>query len=133
MTTQTQNAETAKTNGQTPSDTLHRNDQDRANEIRSGQAEQEMLFKLKGAIDQHGRYSYRLNDLSTGYAAGRGVPIMSARHAIEHKFEQEFGISPKMYLDQHYEERREMGQENERDSIQAQIQERKTTAKSRGR
>lgn len=67
-------------------------------------AEQELVFQLKTAIDQRGRYSYRLNDMAAGYAAGKKVSVMKARTLIEESFERHTGQSPQQYLDQHYTE-----------------------------
>lgn len=112
-------AHTPKANGQTPPAGAK---PERVEETRDGQAEQELLFKLKGAIDQNGRYSYRLNDLATGYAAGRGIPVMSARLAIEDKFAQQFGLGPKEYLERHYNERRGIAQTRGREDSEGPVQ-----------
>ena len=69
--------------------------------------EQDLVHRLKTAIDQRGRYAFRLDDMSSGYAAGQGIPFADARKAIEARFEQEFGRIPHAYLDRHYAERRE--------------------------
>jgi len=73
------------------------------------QAEQDMLYRLKSAIDGRGRYAYRLNDMASGYAAAHGMPATVARMEIEKKFTDQFGKSPQEYLDRHYEEMRENG------------------------
>ncbi len=73
------------------------------------QAEQDMLYRLKSAIDGRGRYAYRLNDMASGYAAANGMPATVARMEIERKFTDQFGKSPQEYLDRHYEEMRENG------------------------
>jgi hypothetical protein len=70
-------------------------------------AETDMVYKLKTAIDQRGRYAYRLNDMASGFAAGRGVTPMEARAEIETSFRKTFGKSPQEYLDAHYEQLRE--------------------------
>ncbi|MCH6256808.1 hypothetical protein MLD52_09640 [Puniceicoccaceae bacterium K14] len=78
-----------------------------ASKIQSGSAEQEMLFSLKANIDKYGRYSNKLTDMAQGYAAGRGVPSTSARMAIEDKFANQFGRTPKQYLEQQFEQRKQ--------------------------
>ena len=88
-----------KTNGHTDPRTPHTAD-----------PEQEMLYKLKAAIDQRGRYAYRLNDMAAGYAAGRGISAMTARIEIENRFAETFGHSPHKYLEYHYDQLRENGQ-----------------------
>ena len=74
-------------------------------------AEQEMVFKLKMAIDERGRYSYRLNDMASGFAAGKGVSVSEARGSIESEFERQIGTSPKQYLDQRFNARKSNGQD----------------------
>ena len=69
-------------------------------------AKQEMVFKLKQSIDNNGRYAYRLNDMSAGYAAGKGVSNAEARKEIEASFAKQVGKSPKAYLEQHFETRK---------------------------
>jgi hypothetical protein len=69
--------------------------------------DQALVHRLKTAIDQRGRYAFRLDDMSAGYAAGQGVSFADARKAIEVRFEQEFGRTPHGYLDRHYADRRE--------------------------
>jgi len=80
------------------------------------QAELDMLYKLKSGIDQNGSFKYRLNDLSTGYAAGRGVNAMEARAEIIQKFEKQFGKDPMDYMNDLYQKRQEMTQGNGRSS-----------------
>lgn len=74
-------------------------------------AKQEMVFKLKMAIDERGRYSYRLNDFASGFAAGKGVSVSEARSSIENEFERQIGTSPKQYLDQRFNARKNNGQD----------------------
>ncbi len=73
------------------------------------QSEQDMLYRLKAAIDSRGRYSYRLQDMASGYAAGKGITATAARMEIERGFTDQFGHSPQEYLDRHYEEMRSNG------------------------
>lgn len=86
--------------------------------------EQELDYRLKGAIDQTGRYVGRLDDMTAGFAAGRNLPFIEARKAIEDSFAKQFGMRPQDYLDQHYDQRRTLmareaslnpSHENERD------------------
>lgn len=77
--------------------------------------EQDLDFRLKNCIDQRGRYSFRLGDMSAGFAAGRNVSPAIARRTIEDNFTKQFGLTPQAYLDQHYDERRQMGQDSERE------------------
>lgn len=67
-------------------------------------AEQELVYRLKTAIDSRGRYSFRLSDLSAGYAAGKGISVVAARQEIENEFSRQTGHSPQEYLDKHYQE-----------------------------
>lgn len=69
-----------------------------------------LVYKLKGAIDQRGRYAFRLNDMAAGFAAGQGVSAMKARSEIERAFTGAFGQSTQAYLDNHYNQLRESGQ-----------------------
>lgn len=80
------------------------------------QAELDMLYKLKSGIDQNGSFKYRLNDLSTGYASGRGINAMEARAEIIQKFEKQFGKDPMDYMNDLYQKRQEMTQSNGRSS-----------------
>lgn len=74
--------------------------------------DQELVYRLKAAIDSRGRYSFRLQDMTAGFAAGRGVSNTIARQSIEDNFTKQIGLSPKEYLDRHYDELRQQGQEN---------------------
>lgn len=69
--------------------------------------DQDLVHRLKTAIDQRGRYAFRLDDMAHGYAAGQSVSFADARKAIEARFEQEFGRTPHAYLDRHYANQRE--------------------------
>jgi len=75
--------------------------------------DQELVYRLKSAIDQRGRYSFRLNDMAAGFAAGQGVSNAEARRSIEDKFTAQLGQSPQEYLDQHYEHRRQNGRDGQ--------------------
>lgn len=94
-----------QTNGASNPADQHAKDQDRDRK----QAEQDMLYRLKNAIDSKGRYAYRLDDMASGYAAAQGTDSLIARNEIEQKFETSFGRSPKDYLDQHYDRLRANG------------------------
>jgi len=76
--------------------------------------DQEIVCRLKNAIDSRGRYAYRLADISAGYAAALGISNAAARSAIEERFTQALGKSPQEYLDRHYDERRKLEQAPER-------------------
>lgn len=76
--------------------------------------DQELVYRLKAAIDQRGRYAFRLNDMAAGYAAAQGISNAAARSAIEERFTQALGKSPQEYLDRHYDERRKLDQAPER-------------------
>ncbi len=75
--------------------------------------DQELAYRLKSAIDQRGRYSFRLDDMTAGFAAGRGISNTAARTLIESQFTQHMGMSPQQYLDQRYQEQRRQGTELE--------------------
>ncbi len=102
-----QSVETAPNVEQAPSQSA---DKGQSQDSKLTQGEQDMVHRLKEAIDQNGRYGYRLNDMAAGYAAAKDMPRLAAKEAIEKKFEQQLGSKPKQYLDQHYEMRRNMGQ-----------------------
>ena len=76
--------------------------------------DQELVYRLKTAIDQRGRYSFRLDDMAAGFAAGQNISNAAARRAIEDRFTEQMGHSPKEYLDRHYDERRELNQGSNR-------------------
>jgi len=75
--------------------------------------DQELVYRIKNAIDSRGRYSFRLADMSAGFAAGQNISNAAARRTIEDRFTEQLGLSPQQYLDRHYSERR---QENGRES-----------------
>lgn len=66
---------------------------------------QALAFRIKEAIDQRGKYSYRMNDMAAGFSAAREVSHSSARRAIEEGFRSEFGQTPKEYLNERHQER----------------------------
>lgn len=76
--------------------------------------DQELVYRIKSAIDQRGRYSFRLQDMAAGFAAGQNISNAAARRAIEDRFTQQVGRTPQDYLDRHYDERRQHGQESTR-------------------
>lgn len=67
--------------------------------------ERELASRLRSAIDRTGRYSYRLDDMAAGFAAGRGVSPSEARKKIEHQFSATYSCSPKEYMDQRFQEK----------------------------
>jgi hypothetical protein len=77
--------------------------------------DQELVYRLKAAIDSRGRYSFRLNDMAAGLAAGQGLSAAAARRTIEEKFTAQLGQSPQESLDRHCDDRRENGRSVERD------------------
>jgi hypothetical protein len=67
-----------------------------------GVTHQELAYKIKGAIDQRGRYSYKLSDMASGLAAGTGKTQAEARQVIEDEFKKQTGHSPMDYLERQY-------------------------------
>lgn len=76
--------------------------------------EHELIYRIKSVIDGQGRYKHRLTDMSAGYAAAQGISNAAARRAIEDRFTAQVGMSPKDYLEHHYEQRRQQSQEASR-------------------
>lgn len=70
------------------------------------ESNQELLFGLKSTIDRSGRYNYKLEDYALGYAAGAGMSSRAAKREISEKFEKQFGIAPKQYLERSWEQNR---------------------------
>ena len=79
---------------------------DQANAQRYAEPEKELLYSLKSTIDRSGRYNFRLEDFSLGYAAAGGISSRAAKREISEKFENHFGISPKQYLERSFEQNR---------------------------
>jgi len=80
---------------------------------RESDPKEELSFRLKLAIDQGGKFKFRLNDMAAGFAAGRNTTNAHARRTIEDGFAERFGLSPHEYLKQGFEARnreRENGQ-----------------------
>lgn len=73
----------------------------------------DLVYRIKHAIDSRGRYSFRLQDMTAGFASGQGISNSAARQEIEDRFTAHVGLSPKDYLDKHYEERRKKTKEIE--------------------
>ena len=46
---------------------------------RKSATERKLVSRLQDAIDDNGRYSYKLKDLSVGYAAGKGITENEAK------------------------------------------------------
>lgn len=76
--------------------------------------EQELVSHLKSIIDRDGKYSYRLDDIAAGFAAGRGVSHLQARMEIEHQFTNNYGSSPKQYMDKRYQEIQQYRQQQQK-------------------
>lgn len=82
---------------------------------RGFQMEKKLISRLRDGIDARGRYKFQLQDLSIGYAAGKGLSEQAAKEAIEGHFEREMGVSVQRYLEQHRLDRGlEIGRNNER-------------------
>lgn len=88
--------------------------------------DQELVYRIKAAIDARGRYAFRLGDMAAGFAAGRDVSPTMARQTIENRFKEQVGLSPKEYLDRHYDELREQG-------IEVRPERQRNNGQSRGR
>jgi|GEM_PF-3403094 len=110
------NTSATKTNGKASPEVFRGNEANGTELSPAAQAEQDMLYKLKSGIDQNGSYKYRLNDLSTGFGAGRGINVVDARTEIIEKFEKQFGKDPYKYMNDLFEKRQEMTQSNGRSS-----------------
>ncbi|BCX48598.1 hypothetical protein HAHE_25060 [Haloferula helveola] len=67
--------------------------------------ERKMVSRIQDSIDDYGRYSNKLKDLSLGYAAGKGISEQEAKQEIGKLFERDLGMSLKSYLEQHRLER----------------------------
>ncbi len=67
--------------------------------------ERKLVSRLQEAVDDRGRYSYRLKDLAIGYAAGQGCRELAAREKINKTFEQQMGMGLQEYLEEHRLER----------------------------
>jgi len=67
--------------------------------------ERKLVSRLQEAIDDRGRYSYRLKDLSIGYAAAKGCNELTAKEEINQIFKQQMGMGLQNYLDKHRLER----------------------------
>lgn len=66
--------------------------------------ESKLASRLQDAIDDRGRYSYKLKELSLGYAAGAGIKEEDAKEAVKAIFHERMGVSLQDYLTQHREE-----------------------------
>lgn len=64
-------------------------------------AQRKLVSRIQDSIDENGRYSYKLKDLSLGYAAGKGITEQEAKAEITQLFTKEMGMEPKDYLTQH--------------------------------
>lgn len=63
-------------------------------------AEHKMVSRLQDAIDDKGRYAYRLKDMAIGYAAAKGIKENEAKDEIKATFAKRMGISLQGYLEQ---------------------------------
>lgn len=68
-------------------------------------AEKKLTAKLRDSVDDRGNYRYKLNDLSLGYAVGKGIDQHEAKQEIRNLFEREYGVEIKTYLENHREAR----------------------------
>ena len=73
-------------------------------------AEHKMVSRLQDAIDEKGRYAYRLKDIAIGYAAAKGIKENEAKDEIKASFQEKMGVSLQGYLEQ---DRLENGLSNE--------------------
>lgn len=74
---------------------------DKASSISNGQfAENKMVSRLQDAIDDKGRYAYRLKDMAIGYAAAKGIKENEAKDEIKETFAKRMGVSLQGYLEQ---------------------------------
>ena len=69
------------------------------------QEERELASRLRATIERNGRYSYRLDDMAAGFAAGRGISPTEARRNIENLFQTTYSCTPKEYMDQRFKDR----------------------------
>jgi hypothetical protein len=63
-----------------------------------------LASRLQDAIDERGRYSYKLKEYALGYAAGAGINEDEAKEKIKAVFEERIGVSIQDYLEQHRHE-----------------------------
>lgn len=63
-----------------------------------------LASRLQDAIDERGRYSYKLKEYALGYAAGAGINEEEAKEKIKAIFEERIGVSIQSYLEQHRHE-----------------------------
>lgn len=68
--------------------------------------ENKLASRLQDAIDERGRYSYKLKEYALGYAAGAGINEEDAKEKIKAVFQDRIGVSIQDYLEHH---RRENG------------------------
>lgn len=69
----------------------------------------DLVYRIKGAIDQRGKYSFRVDDMAAGYAAVNGITQTEARKSIEERFKTHVGESPKEYLERQYALKKQNG------------------------
>lgn len=80
-------------------------EQNKAPDIPANEAEKEMAWAIRGSINRSGRYSYEVDRLSLGFAAGKGISTYEARKQVESIFQKEMQLTPKQYLERHRQER----------------------------
>lgn len=68
-------------------------------------AERKVVSRLQEAIDDRGRYAYRLKDLAIGYAAAQGCSEVAAKDKINDLFQDQMGLGMREYLENHRLER----------------------------
>jgi len=61
--------------------------------------DRKVVYKLQEHIDDNGRYSSFLKELSLPYAAGKGGSELEAKEAIDKNFQQEMGVNIQGYLE----------------------------------
>lgn len=85
----------------------------RADELGYLPVQRKLVSRIQDSIDENGRYSRKLKDLSLGYSAGKGISEYEAKIEIGQLFERDMGMGIKNYLEQH---RIERGLEVDRDT-----------------
>jgi len=71
------------------------------------EAERELAYEIKRSIDRNGSYLDQMNNMSSGLAVGRQVSQTDAFNEVEGFFSNTYGQTPKQYLDDRYEKRRQ--------------------------
>lgn len=103
------NTETPKTNGKANGAASNGNTQASRDEIIADNAKTNVAYRIQNAIDDKGRYAFRLKDMAAGFAAAEGISPMAAKMKVEEIFTQKMNMTPHAYLDQHFDEMRKNG------------------------